>query len=149
MHGCPQINNDCPCFYSCTALHYITFTCISKQIRHIVSLLFNMHTNHYWNLKLFSWAWWQMYEHQIIYISLCIPFSKYCSSPLRRASSCCSDNWNNFFPGILGKLKSGNSFFNFVWRLSNSRYRREHKCLPAIYILNTCKRIFRLASIQR
>ena len=50
-----------------------------------------------------------------------IPFSRYCSRPRRLASSCCSDSWNRRLPGILGKLKSGNSWCSIECRWANCR----------------------------
>lgn len=86
-------------------------------------------------------------------------FSKYNSKPLLLESSCCSLNLlkkkkknalfnvynyfffltyvNGHFPGSLGKLYPINSLLRLACRLENSLYRFEHKCRPAIYILNT------------
>lgn len=65
------------------------------------------------------------------------PFSKYSSRPLRRASSCCSERENGHFPGSLGNVKLTNSRLRFWCRMTNSRKRLEHSCLPAMYTLYT------------
>lgn len=60
------------------------------------------------------------------------PFSRYSSSPRRRASSCCSDRENGHFPGSRGKVKLANSRFRFWCRMANSRYRLEQSWRPAM-----------------
>ena len=81
--------------------------------------------------------WFSKYKIKLIVAEYALPFSKYCSNPRRRVSSCCSDIWNGHLPGIFGKLKSGNSRFNWLCKFENSLYLREHRCLPAMYMLYT------------
>lgn len=50
-----------------------------------------------------------------------VPFSRYSSRPLLRASSCCSDREKGHFPGRRGKVKLANSRFRFWCRMANSR----------------------------